>query len=123
MCAGEELMHSEKSHKHWPEQNPEQFVERTTNYADRRVFQYTIGEERTRARFLQLAIDTYNFLHTLPSHQPDGFHPGYGFWPDHMPDNLSMDRMRQHAPSLLAQWENWKREYSEIRARNPLLDL
>jgi hypothetical protein len=104
----------------------EQFLRHQQNLSER-VFSLTKGEEEARARFEHLAIDTYDFL-TSTGKPSEVFSP----WPESGANFLGLDRQGYLArrypgvtipPSLMQRWQAWNRDYYEMRARNPALEL
>ena len=100
-----------------------EFIERQTRAADAR-FSLTVGEETAQQRFRLLAIDTYDFLTSA------GAKIGWAFTPsDEYASSVAYSGRRDDgsrvelSPELIQRWENWNREYSRIRARNPRLEL
>jgi len=100
-----------------------EFIERQTGAADAR-FSLTVGEETAQQRFRQLAIDTYDFLTSA------GAKVGWAFTPsDEYASSVAYSGGRvdgsraELSPELIQRWERWNREYSQIRARNPRLEL
>jgi hypothetical protein len=101
-----------------------QFIEQQPWEADRKL-SLTAGEEDARERFLQLAIDKYDFLASAGVIPPWVFDPS----PESGGNPLSYQWKRrdgravEFCPALIERWENWNREYFEIRARSPRLEL
>lgn len=105
----------------------EKFIERQNRATDY-AFPPCVGKYSARQRFQQLTLDTFDFLLSegaesvvffLPS--PDsGVNPlrNPGIW--RTPDSGQIVML---SPALIERWESWHREYAEIRARNPLLEL
>lgn len=104
----------------------EKFVEFQTSVIDRK-FALTSGEENSRERFRQLAIDTYDFLISMGASFVQAFDP----WPESGGNALRIpwwgkrdDGSRiELAAGLMGRWKTWNDEYFEIRARNPRLEL
>src|SRR6201990_1219563 len=99
-----------------------QFIERQTSEADRKL-SLTAGEEDARERFLQLAIDTYDFLASAGTVPLWAFGLSATGNPLCYPWNRRDGRAIEFPPALIERWENWNREYFEIRARSPRLEL
>jgi hypothetical protein len=102
-----------------------QFIEQQTREADRKL-SLTAGEEEARERFLRLAIDTYDFLASAGAGPAWLFDPS----PESAGNPLRYQWKRrgdsrpiEFSPALIERWENWNREYFEIRARSPRLEL
>jgi uncharacterized protein YndB with AHSA1/START domain len=119
--------------------NRKSFLIQQTLCADRK-FAFTSGEEEPRERFLGLATDTYDFLILMgaDSSLPFDPHPwpeGYTVqtvWGKRSRRSLVPDRPPACGPNLhgievsrglLDRWKSWNREYYEVRARNPRLEL
>lgn len=103
----------------------EKFIAEQTHAVDSK-FSLTSGEDDARARFLRLAIDTYDFLASqgaagvlsfdFAPWTTDNVLRGAGSW--------TRDRPRiELSPDLKGRWENWTPEYFEVCARNPRLEL
>lgn len=98
----------------------EQFIELQIEEIDR-FFSFTEGEQNSRERFAELAIDTYDALVLAGTK-----YLAYGFSPS--PESggnfLSGAHRNVPVPPVLRQkWEAWNKEYFQIRARNPRLEL
>jgi hypothetical protein len=104
----------------------EEFIERQTWAADRKLA-LTSDEEDARERFHQLAIDTYDFLISAGADFVMAFDP----WPESAGNALrdpgwgkrGENRRIELSPSLIKHWKEWNRQYVEVRARNPQLEL
>jgi hypothetical protein len=99
-----------------------QFIELQTWQVDR-MLSLTAGEEAARNRFLQLAIDTYDFLASAGAVPLWVFGLSAAGNPLCYPWNRRDGRAIEFSPALIERWENWNREYFEIRARSPRLEL
>jgi hypothetical protein len=101
-----------------------QFIEQQTWEADRK-FSLTAGEEDARERFLRLAIDTYDFLASAGAVPAWVFDPSpeSGVNPLRYQWKQRDGRPIEFSLALIERWENWDREYFEIRARSPRLEL
>jgi hypothetical protein len=110
-----------------------QFIRQQTGAANEK-FALTSGEEGARERFLQLAIDTYDFLISAGADFVLEFDP----WPESAGNPLRHsgwgkrrtalgkqdgDRRIELSLGLIQRWESWNREYFEMRVRNPRLEL
>src|SRR5712691_5438831 len=103
-----------------------QFIEQQTLAADEK-FAQTSGEESARERYLQLAIDTYDFLISTGADFVLVFDP----WPESAGNPLrgplwgkrNDSRRIELSPALIQRCEGWNREYFELRARNLQLEL
>ena len=115
-----------------------EFIKRQTWVADLKL-SLTAGEENARERFLQLAIDTYDYLISRgagfvqmsdpsPDSAMNGLH-NFGLARD---GPISFDTIRNSetwcrrielSRELIERWKSWNREYVDIRARNPRLEL
>lgn len=84
-----------------------QFIERQTWEADRKL-SLTAGEEDARERFLQLAIDTYDFLASAGAVPPWVFDPSpeSGANPLRYPSKRRDGRAIEFSPALIERWEN-----------------
>jgi hypothetical protein len=103
-----------------------QFIEQQTRAADRKLA-LSSGEEDARQRYLQLAIDTYDFLISADAAFVLVFDP----WPKSAANALRSRGWRKRSDGtgialpapLIQRWEAWNREYFEVRSRNPKLEL
>jgi hypothetical protein len=103
-----------------------EFIERQAAEADSKLA-LTTGEGRARERFVQLAIETYDFLISAGADFVLVFDP----WPESAGNALrgrgwgkrSAGPRIELPPALIQGWESWNREYFEVRARNPRLEL
>src|SRR5947209_6540547 len=97
-----------------------QFIERQTRQADQGL-SLTGGKEDAWRRFLELAIDTYDFLVAA------GAPPLWRFVPAANPPRHQWKRrdgrVIEFSPALVERWENWNREYAALRACNPRFEL
>jgi hypothetical protein len=96
----------------------EKFVELQTSIADRK-FALTSGEQSSRERFRQLAIETYDFLISNGATSVPRFDP----WPEAAGNPIRNPPRIELTSELTRRWESWNTEYYEIRARNPQLEL
>jgi hypothetical protein len=104
----------------------EKFVELQASVIDQK-FALTSGEETSRERFCQLAIDTYDFLMSMGATFVHAFDP----WPESGGNALRIpwwgkrnDSARiELAPDLMGRWKSWNDEYFEVLGRNPRLEL
>lgn len=97
----------------------EEFIERQEKALDW-LFSFTQGEDSSRRRFEQLAIDTYDFLGS----QGAQVFLCFSAWPDSAGNLLNQKYPNLQIPPWLQQrWEEWKAEYSEVATRNPRLGL
>ncbi len=94
----------------------DQFITHQTEQADWK-FSFTPGETDARERFLRLAINTYDFKMAGAAKACLPFDP----WPESAGNALRSGFAL--SPDLVSRWENWNREYYELRARNPRLEL
>lgn len=100
----------------------EQFAKMQAGYVNE-VFSFTQGEEANRARFEQLAFETFDFLISVGAKVYFGFNP----------DPESAFNFLRHCdygyrgvavPAELRQrWQEWNEEYYRMRSRNPRLEL
>jgi uncharacterized protein YndB with AHSA1/START domain len=119
--------------------NRKSFIIQQTLYTDRK-FAFTSGEQEAREAFQRLAIDTYDFLILMGADSVLTFNPkpwpeGYTVqrvWgkrsrrslvPDRPPPSGPNLHGIELSPALLDRWKSWNREYYEVRARNPRLEL
>ena len=107
----------------------QKFLEVQRSLADE-TFEWTSGEQEARERFMQLAMDTHDFLIGVgaPCVPPFYLSPEAAGKP--LRRNYPLRRI--HWPtgpnfalshSLMERWDGWKQEYCEIRVRNPRVDL
>jgi hypothetical protein len=97
----------------------EKFVRRQTSITDLKL-SLTSGEESSRERFLQLALETYDSLISMGATMvPSDFDP----WPESGGNPLSNPPRIELTPDLVQRWKRWNDEYYEIRSRNPRLEL
>jgi hypothetical protein len=104
----------------------EKFIEFQVSMTDD-TFALISVEARSRQRFLQLAIDTYDFLMSAGADFVLNFHP----WPESAGNALVSSGWGKRTggppieltPELTERWESWNRAYFEIRSRNPRLEL
>jgi hypothetical protein len=106
----------------------EKFIELQA-YSIDEIFALTSGAEDSRDRFRQLAIETYDSLISEGAAAPGPFEPS----PESAANPIHENRVGwakrnsgsrvKLAPELIRRWESWSREYFEIRARNPQLEL
>jgi hypothetical protein len=97
------------------------FIEQQARGLEAR-FEFASGEEDVRQRFRQLALDTFDFVVAAGCELALYFDPawdaGSAVW------QKSSDGSRFELPQeLLQRWQDWNREYAEVRARNPRLRL
>jgi uncharacterized protein YndB with AHSA1/START domain len=120
--------------------NRKSFIIQQTLGTDRK-FAFTLGEQEARERLQRLAIDTYDFLILTGADWVSVFDP----WPESggsplrgegwakrsrrslIPDRPPPSGPNLHGiglpPALVDRWKSWNREYYEVRARNPRLEL
>src|SRR5262249_41807931 len=98
----------------------EEFIEQQTS----RIYQefaLTSGEEDSRDRLRQLAIETYDFLISGGAAYVCIFYasPESAFNPKHQHawglDKRDSSSRVELAPELMQRWKSWSREYFEIR--------
>jgi hypothetical protein len=103
----------------------EQFVRSQERLLDE-VFSLTAGEEEARARFERLALDTFEIATSAGNHvhafslcpEPAGsFSTRYQERDVTRVEGVTIPR------ALVPRWQAWVREYHELRARNPRLEL
>ena len=95
----------------------EQFITQQAAAADAKL-ELTSGEEDARKRFIQLAVDTFDFLVSMGADYVLLFDP----WPELAGNALcspTWGRRTQGPPiklsaALIERWENWNREYFKI---------
>jgi hypothetical protein len=97
-----------------------QFIELQTREADLGL-SLTPGEEDAWGRFLQLAIDTYDFLVSAGTAPLLKLVPGAN--PPRHQWKRRDGRTIEFPPALIERWENWNRKYVALRARNPGFEL
>jgi hypothetical protein len=96
----------------------EQFLSAQAHQLDC-VFSFTNGEDESRNRFEQMALDTYELLSSLSVTQATHFSVRPGGTPIFL-----LQKCGEKLPrSLLCRWESWGKEYDEIVRRNPRLEL
>ena len=101
----------------------EKFVAWQTLVVDRK-FSLTMGEDDARERFLQLAIETYDFLVSMGAHVALPFDFAPWTTEDVLRGAWKRDGRRvEISPILKERWSNWTPEYFEVRARNPRFEL
>jgi hypothetical protein len=107
----------------------QKFLEAQISPADE-TFEWTSGEQDAREQFMRLAMDTHDFLIGSEFAHVQIFYlsPDAGGKP--FTRNYPLRRIYWSAGpgialsgSQIDRWENWKRDYREIRARDPRLDL
>jgi hypothetical protein len=97
-----------------------QFIERQTRETDEGR-SLTGGQEDAWGRFLQLAIDTYDFLVAAGAAPLLKLVPGAN--PPRHQWKRRDGRAIEFSPALVERWENWSREYAALRAGNPRFEL
>src|SRR4051794_4249911 len=95
----------------------EQFIELQDRGLDE-VFSLTDGEEESRSRIFQLALDSYDFLTSV------GIKPLWGFRLSGENTNNYFNHKRDAPPvlrSLDERWRDWNDEFPRLLDRNPRL--